>query len=720
MRERLATPHGIVLQQPAYATYHLELGEISSYPPGYKENAGIFCHTNPWLMIAEAITGNGDGALDYYLRINPSAREAISDVHRCEPYVYAQMIAGRDAPTHGEAKNSWLTGTAAWNMVAISQWILGIRPEHDGLRVEPVIPGSWAGFRATRRFRGTTYEIEVVRRTGGEPAAATARRGPRRRPADRVERSSRSPNPARRACGSRSGWRDPTRRVRRPARARGLPRAADAAPRQRRDHGRGAGHGRTPDRRPPARRVRAPTCSPRRRTSAGRRAFGRYELLGGHRLWIAPEDPDRVAVPDSDGLAVEPVDDGVRLIGGVEPGTGCVRSIEVRLDPVLPALVVLHRVDNHGPDPLELAPWSITQLPLGGLALLPQRRAVAGHHDPPEPEPRPLAVLVLGRPPPPHPRRAGGGGRRRGRRSQGRLPRRLGLGRLRPRRDRPGPPLRPAPGEAHADLGCNVETYCGSRYLELEVLGPMRVLQPGTSVTLLERWEVREVPAGDAMQSRDALAWPIRRPGHPGRPEPRCVDRRRNHDMLRRATFPAGFVWGAATSAYQVEGAWREDGRGESIWDRFAHAPGRILDGSTGDVACDQYHRYPEDVAIVRELGLGAYRFSVAWPRVIPDASGVVNRAGLDYYDRLVDELLAQRHHALPDAVPLGPAAVGPGRRRLGGSRGDRQVRGVRGRGRPLPGRPDRRPGRCSTSPRSSSPMATRPASTPQGSATPT
>ena len=164
VRERLATPHGIVLQQPAYGTYHLELGEISSYPPGYKENAGVFCHTNPWMMIAEAIMGNGDGALDYYLRINPSAREAISEVHRCEPYVYAQMIAGRDAPTHGEAKNSWLTGTAAWNMVAISQWILGIRPEHDGLRVAPVIPAAWAGFRATRQFRGTTYEIEVTRR----------------------------------------------------------------------------------------------------------------------------------------------------------------------------------------------------------------------------------------------------------------------------------------------------------------------------------------------------------------------------------------------------------------------------------------------------------------------------------------------------------------------------------------------------------------------------
>ncbi|MGZ9083727.1 MAG: GH36-type glycosyl hydrolase domain-containing protein, partial [Rhodoplanes sp.] len=128
VRERLATKHGIRLQQPAYSRYYLELGEISSYPPGYKENAGVFCHTNPWLMIAEAAVGNADGALDYYLRINPSAREEISDVHRCEPYVYSQMIAGPDAATHGEAKNSWLSGTAAWNFVAISQSILGIRP----------------------------------------------------------------------------------------------------------------------------------------------------------------------------------------------------------------------------------------------------------------------------------------------------------------------------------------------------------------------------------------------------------------------------------------------------------------------------------------------------------------------------------------------------------------------------------------------------------------
>jgi cellobiose phosphorylase len=161
VEQRLATKHGIVLQQPAYSQYYLHLGEISSYPPGYKENAGIFCHTNPWVMIAEARLGHGDQAFDYYQRINPSARQDIAELHRCEPYVYAQMIAGRDAPTHGEAKNSWLTGTAAWNYVAITQWILGIRPELDGLRLDPCIPEYWAGFHATRNFRGVHYEIEV-------------------------------------------------------------------------------------------------------------------------------------------------------------------------------------------------------------------------------------------------------------------------------------------------------------------------------------------------------------------------------------------------------------------------------------------------------------------------------------------------------------------------------------------------------------------------------
>lgn len=167
VNQRLATPHGIILQQPAFSQYYLHLGEISSYPPGYKENAGIFCHTNPWIMIAETIVGHGDLAHDYYLRINPSAREVISDVHRCEPYVYAQMIAGRDAATHGEAKNSWLSGTAAWNYVAITQWILGIRPELDGLRVEPVIPTGWQEFEATRQFRGVAFQIHVHRSGAG-------------------------------------------------------------------------------------------------------------------------------------------------------------------------------------------------------------------------------------------------------------------------------------------------------------------------------------------------------------------------------------------------------------------------------------------------------------------------------------------------------------------------------------------------------------------------
>jgi cellobiose phosphorylase len=164
---RLATPHGIVLQQPAFSRYYLHLGEISSYPPGYKENAGIFCHANPWIMIAETKTGQGDRAHDYYLRINPSAREEISDTHKCEPYVYAQMIAGRDAATHGEAKNSWLTGTAAWNYVAITQWILGIRPSFSGLEVSPVIPSTWSSLDAVRQYRGVRYSIHVERKGPG-------------------------------------------------------------------------------------------------------------------------------------------------------------------------------------------------------------------------------------------------------------------------------------------------------------------------------------------------------------------------------------------------------------------------------------------------------------------------------------------------------------------------------------------------------------------------
>ena len=163
VNKHLATKHGIMILQPAYSKYYLNLGEISSYPPGYKENGSVFCHNNPWVMIAEALVGNADRALDYYLRINPSAREELAELHRCEPYVYAQTIAGRDAPTHGEAKNSWLTGTAAWNYVAITQSILGIRPGWDSLQIAPVLPAGWQGFAARREFRGVTYYISVKR-----------------------------------------------------------------------------------------------------------------------------------------------------------------------------------------------------------------------------------------------------------------------------------------------------------------------------------------------------------------------------------------------------------------------------------------------------------------------------------------------------------------------------------------------------------------------------
>lgn len=162
VKQKLDTKYGIILQTPAYSQYYLNLGEISSYPPGYKENAGIFCHNNPWIAIAETVLGRGDRAFEVYSRIAPAYLEDISDIHRTEPYVYAQMIAGRDAVRHGEAKNSWLTGTAAWNFVAITQWILGIRPDYDGLKVDPCIPAAWSGFSVKRVFRGSTYHIKVI------------------------------------------------------------------------------------------------------------------------------------------------------------------------------------------------------------------------------------------------------------------------------------------------------------------------------------------------------------------------------------------------------------------------------------------------------------------------------------------------------------------------------------------------------------------------------
>jgi cellobiose phosphorylase len=161
VKERLDTRYGIVLNNPPYAEYHIELGEISSYPPGYKENAGIFCHNNPWIMIAETVIGRGDRAFDYYKKIAPAYLEEISEIHRTEPYVYSQMIAGKDAVNHGEAKNSWLTGTAAWNFVAASQYLLGVRPEFEGLSVKPCIGTEIPEFTVTRKCRGATYNIKV-------------------------------------------------------------------------------------------------------------------------------------------------------------------------------------------------------------------------------------------------------------------------------------------------------------------------------------------------------------------------------------------------------------------------------------------------------------------------------------------------------------------------------------------------------------------------------
>ena len=201
-----------MLVNPPFSRYHVELGEITSYPPGYKENGGVFCHVNPWIMIAETILGDGEAAFDYYKRTNPSARAQISDVHRCEPYVYAQMIAGRDVASFGEAKNSWLTGSASWHYTAISQWILGVRPELDGLRIDPALPSAWPGFTASRRWRGATYEITVHQESGCERQCAEA---PRRRRGHRGE--PRAPG----ACGvHRQGRGDRRERLTAPLRRR--------------------------------------------------------------------------------------------------------------------------------------------------------------------------------------------------------------------------------------------------------------------------------------------------------------------------------------------------------------------------------------------------------------------------------------------------------------------------------------------------------------------
>lgn len=161
VKKYLDCEHGIVLNNPAFTEYVMEYGEISTYPAGYKENAGIFAHNNPWVIIGETVLGRGDRAWEYYRKICPAYLEEKSDLHKVEPYVYCQMTAGKDAAKPGEAKNSWLTGTAAWNWYAITQFILGIKPGYDGLEINPCIPKEWDGYEVNRKFRGADYKIIV-------------------------------------------------------------------------------------------------------------------------------------------------------------------------------------------------------------------------------------------------------------------------------------------------------------------------------------------------------------------------------------------------------------------------------------------------------------------------------------------------------------------------------------------------------------------------------
>ena len=160
---KLDTEYGVMLLQPAFTYYRPEYGEITSYPPGYKENAGIFCHNNPWIVCAEASIGRDIRAYEVYKKTCPAFFEEISEIHRTEPYAYCQMIAGKDAPRFGEGKNSWLTGAAAWNLVSITQYILGVKPTLRGLSIEPCPPPELSDYTVTRRYRGAEYRIHVKR-----------------------------------------------------------------------------------------------------------------------------------------------------------------------------------------------------------------------------------------------------------------------------------------------------------------------------------------------------------------------------------------------------------------------------------------------------------------------------------------------------------------------------------------------------------------------------
>ncbi|MCE5234862.1 MAG: glycosyl transferase [Eubacteriales bacterium] len=165
VRERLLGTYGVELLAPCYTAYRKELGEITSYPPGYKENGSVFCHNNPWVSIAETTLGNGGNAFDVYRRTCPAYLEEKSEIRRTEPYVYAQTVAGRSSFNEGEAKNSWLTGTAAWTFVNVSQYILGVRPTLDGLKVHPCLPKELPELTVERAYRGARYQIHI-KRTG--------------------------------------------------------------------------------------------------------------------------------------------------------------------------------------------------------------------------------------------------------------------------------------------------------------------------------------------------------------------------------------------------------------------------------------------------------------------------------------------------------------------------------------------------------------------------
>ncbi|MBO6045603.1 MAG: glycosyl transferase, partial [Bacteroidales bacterium] len=173
VKKYLDCEHGIVLNNPAFTRYKVEYGEISSYPAGYKENAGIFCHNNPWIIIGETLAGRGDDAWEHYRKICPSYIKD-QNLHKVEPYVYSQMVAGKDAARPGEGKNSWLTGTAAWNWYAVTQFILGIKPDYEGLVIDPCLPSSWKGFTVRRKFRDAEYVTRVSNPAGlckGKPMA---------------------------------------------------------------------------------------------------------------------------------------------------------------------------------------------------------------------------------------------------------------------------------------------------------------------------------------------------------------------------------------------------------------------------------------------------------------------------------------------------------------------------------------------------------------------